>query len=309
MKSTPLLLAVLLCAPFALSMNDQKDTIRAYLKAQKNIDYHYNLADIHFIGEGEADFIFAVDRSRPSILVTGSVSHCVTLILYSSEKGLPFAFMAHMNEHNTWEALKEMFNHAMRDYEELYATKLKPEHLKAIALSGAVETVPSDPKLGRDIYLVLQRDLGILFDNIDTKYFRDGVTSFHDILFDAINLQLDVNHFDIFLSNEEKGFLTKDALEIPRSSAVGTLMDLQQTKMRPSFAAWANLHSNDSSPPFTAPLARAQKSACYKCAKVKENIPHCKACKVIEYCSATCQKNDWPRHQKECKKLSATSNH
>lgn len=295
-------IAALLSAPVALSMNG-KDFVRAQLKGQKNINYVYGTDDIVFVGEGEAEFIFTSDRSQPSILVTGSVSHCVTLILYNSDVACPFAFMAHMNEHNSWESLLDMMQNAKREFAKLYNSQMNFHNLKAIALSGAVAPIPSDPKLNRDIYLVLQKDLGIPFENIDTTFFQDGVTSFHDILFDAVTHKLDVNHFDIYLRDEEISELTEGSLEIPIMSAVGPIMQTMQKKMRPTFAEWMGLSGANSSS-FKAPLARAQKPACYKCATREGTIQRCEKCKVIKYCSATCQKNDWPRHRDECKKLS-----
>lgn len=49
-------------------------------------------------------------------------------------------------------------------------------------------------------------------------------------------------------------------------------------------------------------------SACYS-PPVSDPVPgklqRCSACKVIRYCSAACQKRDWPAHRDECKALKA----
>ena len=35
----------------------------------------------------------------------------------------------------------------------------------------------------------------------------------------------------------------------------------------------------------------------------KNNLLKCSGCKVVKYCSRECQKKDWARHKKDCKKL------
>lgn len=41
---------------------------------------------------------------------------------------------------------------------------------------------------------------------------------------------------------------------------------------------------------------------CYNCKKTVEQMKRCGKCKTAKYCSAECQKKDWPKHKLECKK-------
>ncbi len=42
---------------------------------------------------------------------------------------------------------------------------------------------------------------------------------------------------------------------------------------------------------------------CAHCKKSGLKFKHCSACKSVYYCSRECQKSDWKRHKKECKKI------
>ena len=42
---------------------------------------------------------------------------------------------------------------------------------------------------------------------------------------------------------------------------------------------------------------------CMNCKIKGLKFKHCSACKSVHYCSRECQKSDWKRHKKECKKV------
>jgi len=45
---------------------------------------------------------------------------------------------------------------------------------------------------------------------------------------------------------------------------------------------------------------------CSLCGSTK-NLKYCSGCKKIQYCSTSCQKNDWKKHKKICKVASIIS--
>jgi hypothetical protein len=55
--------------------------------------------------------------------------------------------------------------------------------------------------------------------------------------------------------------------------------------------------------PYLEETRKHMVSKCYTCNK-EEAVKICSNCKCIAYCSPTCQKEDWRRHKKDCKKAS-----
>mmetsp|Transcript_55253 Transcript_55253/g.145449 ORF Transcript_55253/g.145449 Transcript_55253/m.145449 type:complete len:321 (-) Transcript_55253:14-976(-) len=51
-----------------------------------------------------------------------------------------------------------------------------------------------------------------------------------------------------------------------------------------------------------AKAVKAEKPACRNCGKDIVKSLRCSQCKAVEYCSAQCQKDDWPYHKRNCKK-------
>ena len=41
---------------------------------------------------------------------------------------------------------------------------------------------------------------------------------------------------------------------------------------------------------------------CIKCEKKDVQLHRCAACRVAWYCSADCQRTDWPRHKHACRR-------
>ena len=49
------------------------------------------------------------------------------------------------------------------------------------------------------------------------------------------------------------------------------------------------------------PLVTVECSGCEKTTKhLKEDFKRCSACRGVFYCSEACQRNDWPKHRKNC---------
>jgi len=49
------------------------------------------------------------------------------------------------------------------------------------------------------------------------------------------------------------------------------------------------------------------KDVCLACGKKAENMKRCSGCKVSNYCSRECQKNNWNNHKSICEKLKSSS--
>jgi hypothetical protein len=44
---------------------------------------------------------------------------------------------------------------------------------------------------------------------------------------------------------------------------------------------------------------------CASCGRRATDMQRCKACKGVQYCSAACQKQDWPDHKHDCRAAQA----
>lgn len=59
-------------------------------------------------------------------------------------------------------------------------------------------------------------------------------------------------------------------------------------------------------PELTVPTSQSVDTLCHRCfseTKDGKALQRCSGCKVLRYCSTTCQKTDWPAHRQECKAL------
>jgi hypothetical protein len=56
-------------------------------------------------------------------------------------------------------------------------------------------------------------------------------------------------------------------------------------------------------------MATLQCTACHKLEDPDEGelLEICDRCKLVKYCTASCQRDHWPNHKKNCKKLSKSS--
>ena len=52
----------------------------------------------------------------------------------------------------------------------------------------------------------------------------------------------------------------------------------------------------------TAHHQRSEVHDCKNCSSKHLNMSKCSKCEKVRYCSIECQKEDWPTHQKDCKK-------
>ena len=51
-------------------------------------------------------------------------------------------------------------------------------------------------------------------------------------------------------------------------------------------------------------IVSSTKSKCAGCDKVGEDFKVCSACKLVNYCTSSCQHAHWPEHKSICKLLS-----
>ena len=53
--------------------------------------------------------------------------------------------------------------------------------------------------------------------------------------------------------------------------------------------------------PHNTPAIRCSKQyACKNCCIVKRKMTKCSGCKLVRYCSTSCQRNDWKFHKYQC---------
>ena len=73
------------------------------------------------------------------------------------------------------------------------------------------------------------------------------------------------------------------------------MKDLYEKEKLLTLSVWL---SKDSCPYLSIMIPQSRCNICF----AKDNLKFCSQCKTITYCSAECQKKDWPKHKTYCVK-------